>query len=772
MEENLKGETNSPKEKSLIKNALWFLINNVLNIAFPFASGIYVARVLLPTSIGLFSSAQNLVQYFVILAFLGIPTYGMREIAKKKKNKSDLNKTFTELFLINLISTCFFSIVYFTVIFATPHYRENMALYSITGGLVILNALNFSWLYDGLEEFRFTSIRNLIFKVIVFVLLIVFVKSDADLLSYAAITVTGTAGNYILNCFWAKKFVKFSFEGISFKKHIKPIMYLVVVNLAIEIYTLVDVTMLEFFSTEEHIAFYKYGSTIGKILLQIMSTFTMVLVPRVSYLYKEKKYEEFNHLLTMTFKLILMLSIPMVIGIQFVSVYLICKIYGDVYINSAYVLNIISATIIISPIGYLLGSRTLLVSDNEKKMLIPVGIGAIINLVGNFILIPLLTEYGAAIASVISEIAVMIIYVFLGKKYFKLEKWFYDLIKIIISACVMTGVILIIYFFVNDALLKCILEIVCAIITYFLLLLLLKEDIICFIMKKIFCKMQKKEEEKMEEQELSLTEIQMSSFEVLKKIKEICDSEKINYWLSYGTLLGAIRHSGFIPWDDDIDIQMPREDYEKFVNYCLENKDRLKPFELFHYKTSKKYIYPIARFSDSRYRNEYFNDKDYGLGVFVDIYPMDECDEESKKLHKKRNYYKPLICICGCKKYNFKGGFLKKLLKIAFYPIYKCTNLNRVIRKYDNYFKNKKFGDRNFDCFMWDTKHHNFKKDDFKNIIQKDFCGTQFNIPENYDYILNKTYGNYMQLPPEEERIAHHFYKVYKKKDDGDLTNN
>ena len=86
------------------------------------------------------------------------------------------------------------------------------------------------------------------------------------------------------------------------------------------------------------------------------------------------------------------------------------------------------------------------------------------------------------------------------------------------------------------------------------------------------------------EKKLSLKEIQEESFKILEKLKEIFDQNGWKYYLAYGTLLGAIRHEGFIPWDDDIDLWVPREDYEKFISYCLNNKEKLKPFELIHYK--------------------------------------------------------------------------------------------------------------------------------------------------------------------------------------------
>ena len=282
------------QEKSLARNGIVYLLYNVLNVVFPFATGVYVARVLLPTSIGQISYAQNIVQYFVILAFLGLPTYGLREIAKARNDKERLSKLFSELFIINLISTIVFSLAYLILIFSVPAFRENITLYLIVGSLVALNALNICWLYEGREDFSYITLLNLLFKIFSFVLLILIVRDWGEWLIYAGISVIGTAGNYIVNVIHSRKFVKFTFKGLKFKRHLKPIFYLVAVNLAIEIYTLIDITMLGFFCEPDKIAFYSYGSKIYKIFIQILNTFTIVLVPRIANLYKNDQKEEFN----------------------------------------------------------------------------------------------------------------------------------------------------------------------------------------------------------------------------------------------------------------------------------------------------------------------------------------------------------------------------------------------------------------------------------------------------------------------------------------------
>jgi len=269
----------------------------------------------------------------------------------------------------------------------------------------------------------------------------------------------------------------------------------------------------------------------------------------------------------------------------------------------------------------------------------------------------------------------------------------------------------------------------------------------------------------MRKNELELREIQLEGLKVLKKIKEICEKENIKYFLTYGTLIGAVRHNGFIPWDDDIDIAMLREDYEKFIEYCIKNKEILYPFELKHYKTDKNYIYPIARFCNKEYFIEYNLAKDYGLGIFVDIYPLDNYKKNIffVKRMRMRNL---IIVLAGLKKYQTsKKGIIKSILKYFFYFYSQKINLNKYIEKSDllaQRYNNNTI--ENVECTVWDYEYNEIPKACFLETILQKFEDDYFPIPKGYDKYLKLYYGDYMKLPRKEERVPHHNYKVYRKK--------
>lgn len=274
----------------------------------------------------------------------------------------------------------------------------------------------------------------------------------------------------------------------------------------------------------------------------------------------------------------------------------------------------------------------------------------------------------------------------------------------------------------------------------------------------------------MENKELSLEETQQESFKVLLKLKEIMEANNWNYCLAWGTLLGAVRHKGFIPWDDDIDIAMPRKDYEEFIQYCIEHKDELKPFSLLNSRTNDKYLYVISRFTDAtNFKYVPLFAKDYNQGTFVDIYPIDECDEQTfeKQYDKLFAIIKRLARRLNSR-YQPCKPFFKNCLK---WLIWNCCFRWQSHRRFQLEFEKKvkkinaqcKSKDR---CVVWgeEEKVLFYTEDFFTEKKELEFNGVMFRVPNNFDRILKQIYGDYMKLPPKEKRNPKHFYKIYRKK--------
>lgn len=268
---------------------------------------------------------------------------------------------------------------------------------------------------------------------------------------------------------------------------------------------------------------------------------------------------------------------------------------------------------------------------------------------------------------------------------------------------------------------------------------------------------------------MSMQEIQKVSLNILKNITDIMDREGFNYVLAYGTLIGAIRHKGFIPWDDDVDIMMPRPDYENFIKYAVNHKEEFGCIETMNMQTTPKYPYMITRMCDNRYEIEVDNEEKCGMGIFVDIYPIDgvgESMKEANTIFKKVAKYPSFIFLATRKHFRLglTRGAIKKFLKFPAFVFshimgknYFAGKLNSIISSLD-YEKSKYVC-----CVAWDPDFVVYEKKLLRERVKVPFEQYEFYVPKEYDKVLRLTYGDYMQLPPEKDRIYHHLYKARMK---------
>lgn len=269
--------------------------------------------------------------------------------------------------------------------------------------------------------------------------------------------------------------------------------------------------------------------------------------------------------------------------------------------------------------------------------------------------------------------------------------------------------------------------------------------------------------------ELTAREVQLGELEVMKQLDWICKKLNLRYYLYFGTLLGAVRHQGFIPWDDDIDVALPRPDYEVLIAYLQENEDRIAPLKLMSCRNVKNYIYPIARLCDTRYYIEYQNTVQYGLGLFVDIYPLDGCgnsDEDARVIQKKNASLQTLISLAGESSFrpSFQGGLIRSTAKLLVYGYAKLMGAPYFAKKLEKNSLKLDFNScKYYSCTVWDMADAWFKKDTIEECCTAMFEGYEFSIPCGYDKMLKAWYGDYMQLPPENQQIAHHYYTAYLK---------
>lgn len=271
--------------------------------------------------------------------------------------------------------------------------------------------------------------------------------------------------------------------------------------------------------------------------------------------------------------------------------------------------------------------------------------------------------------------------------------------------------------------------------------------------------------------ELSIKEIQSISLEILKKVADVCEEQGLTYVLAYGTLLGAVRHHDYIPWDDDVDIMMPRPDYQRLLDYFRGHASELFPLQIMNDDTVKGYPYMISRVSDARYWLDVTNEKPYGIGVFIDIYPLDGLGnnvDEARRLIDQGKDLSSLIFL-STRRYFHKGNtktLRKTLLKIPAFAYAKLRGKRYFANKSLALSREYSYQDSQYvGCVIWPTYRERdiFDRHLFEETTLVVFGKYSFKAPKEYDEVLTQIYHDYMQLPPESERVAHHLYSAYRK---------
>lgn len=260
------------------------------------------------------------------------------------------------------------------------------------------------------------------------------------------------------------------------------------IQIAVNIYINLDTTMLGVLAGNVSVGLYSNAIKINKIIVILLTSVSTILLPRLSYYVKQNNISKFNATTNKALKIIMLLSIPTMIGTFFLSDNIIKIMFGNDFLPAIITMRILSPLIVILSIGNLFGTQILMTMGEEKKLLISVTVGAIVNFVLNYNIIPRMQQNGAALSSVIAEFIVMLIQVILAIKYIKIEINYRFVLNIIISNIIMTILLLIISYFIKSLLLNLILSVIIGGTIYVVTNILLKEKIIIDIVDEIIKK--------------------------------------------------------------------------------------------------------------------------------------------------------------------------------------------------------------------------------------------------------------------------------------------
>lgn len=481
-------------EKSLKTNTILNIIKTCSAILFPLITFPYISRVLLPENVGKVNFAQSYVNYFSLIAGLGLSTHAMRECATSRYDQSKLEKVSSELFSINLITTFIAYIFLFISLILFKNLQRYEYLIFIESIIIISTTMGADWLNSAMEDYKYITLRTVAFQIISLILMFMFVKKASDYYIYALISVISSAGANIVNIFYRKKYCKVHFTfHIDWKKHLSPILFLFVMQLSVTIFNNADTTMLGIMKNDYQVGLYSTALKATRIISQVVQSLSLVIIPRLTILFAREDFKGANILLRKVLGFNLTLGLPCVVGTILMANEIIYIIGGTEYLGAVPVIRILILSFAFSLIGgSFLGNAILIPMKQEKYYMIVCCITAVANVIMNALLIPGLGAVGASFATAMNGFIIMVLLFFKIDKRIKIPN-IKPLIKGPIYGCIGITIICFLCDGISSFVIRTILSITLSIIVYFAIEILAKNDMIIEMINTVSLKVAKKE---------------------------------------------------------------------------------------------------------------------------------------------------------------------------------------------------------------------------------------------------------------------------------------
>lgn len=458
-----------------------FILNTtrmLLGMVFVLLTTPYVTRVLGTESLGKVEYINSVITYFLLFTALGIPNYGLREVARYREDKRKLSKIVFELGIILFITT---TIGYMTLLLFLYNTKllELKNLVLIMSINLIFTNIGFEWFYQGIENQMYITIRYIIVRFICLILLFFLVKNYNDYLKYGFILVLINSGSNILNFINLRKYISFKeikFKELEILKHIKPILIIFSASVAVSIYLQLDIVMIGNID-KSAVALYNVPNKIIRLILTTVTALGVVMLPRISNSYQKNDIENYKKYLNYSLNYILMISLPALCGTLLLSKNIILIMAGEKFLSSIKTMNILAIIIFIVGMAYFLGYQLLYPRGLERYYTYSVITAAIVNFIFNYIMIPKYLQNGAAMGTVIAEsIGVIMMLYFSRNMLKKIEFFAIKRLKYFIASLIMGIAVYIITLQNFGNILTVIYSIIVGVIVYFFILFIMKEE--------------------------------------------------------------------------------------------------------------------------------------------------------------------------------------------------------------------------------------------------------------------------------------------------------
>lgn len=425
---------------SIKKNMLSNFMLSSSTFIFPLITFPYITRTLSNESLGSVLYVDSFTQYFIIFSALGIPLYGVREISKVKGDVKARSKLVYELLIIKVSLALVSILIFLSLLRLVPSFLENTTLIKLGCLSIISSSFLIEWFYQGIENYTYITKRTLFIKTLSVIAILLLVKHFDDKLIYYAILVGVNALNALINfSYYLKAHHNKFVEPLELRKHLRPLTTLFFISVAISVYTVLDIMILGTLTNPKEVSLYSVPLRLTKIVWTVVLGIGFVVVPRVSALFKQNMLEDIKILMTKSFSIVFLITIPFCFYSLIFTKELLTLVAGNNYLNAINALKLFSFLPLIIGICNIMGTQFLLPIGKEKQMLHATLIGLGLSLLLNFLLIPHFGFMGAATACLIAETAVCTYICFIAIKEININIDL-NLLKLIILSLVVTAI--------------------------------------------------------------------------------------------------------------------------------------------------------------------------------------------------------------------------------------------------------------------------------------------------------------------------------------------
>ena len=484
-------------------------------IILPLITTPYLSRVLGAEGIGIYGYTYSIVTYFILFGSLGVAMYGQREIAYAQENIEARKKVFFEIIIFRFVTIAIATVFYYFFFIKGAEYQ---IYYQILLLELIAAAFDISWFFQGMEEFKRTVTRNVLVRICSVSLVFVLVKTKEDLAKFTLIySLADLIGNLSLWLYVPKYINGVKVKNINVLRHLPQITLLFIPQIANQIYKILDTTMIgALVSDKTETGYYEQGQKVIRLLLTVVTSLGVVMVPRMASTYASGDNEKIKNYMKMSFRFVFFLAFPIMFGIASISEAFVPVFFGAGYDKVVILINIICPILILMGMANVLGTQYLLPTKRQREYTISVTVGVIVNFILNYILIKKYASIGASIATVLSELIVVIIQFQYIKKDISFKNLLQMAWKYFVAGIIMFGLCFAVRvglgtkiintmlvdiaktismnksYFIN--MVSIISQIAIGIIAYFSVLILLKDDYVFKFINKIKSKIFKKKE--------------------------------------------------------------------------------------------------------------------------------------------------------------------------------------------------------------------------------------------------------------------------------------